>query len=100
MDALRFSEVVQSDAGEFGPLFEAFLDGSNQCLLEHISFCLRVEQSRHGVVTEDIFYHYHDHEFHRSNHPRGQVTPFNVVCRDPPNAHNTPRSDYLVTLYL
>ncbi len=101
MDALRNCVVLQTSAGEFSPFFSAFRDWieCNQSCLDDVSFTLHVEWNI-GTWSDHAYYHYRDHEFHRVDRPIGDQTEHNVLYREPPNANQSPRVTYLITLFL
>ena len=99
MDKLVHAHVIESNMGDYRPLFRAFMDWleSNQTPFEGMPFYMHVEVLRKDVI-EQYHYQYHQHEFREQR--GGCRTSVHAYLSDPPNCQHAERSSYCLTLYL
>ena len=99
MEKLVHAHLIDSNMGEYRPLFRAFIDWleANQTSYEGEPFCMHVTVSlRHKV--DHYHYRYHQHEFREQM--GGRCTSVTAYLSDPPNCNNAERASYCLTLYL
>ena len=99
MDNLIHAHLMESNMGEYKPLFQAFMEwiDVNQTTFDGLPFYMHVTVLRKDAIAQ-YHYKYHQHEFREQL--GGCRTSVNAYFSDPPNCNNAERASYCLTLYL